>query len=358
MDYSLRLKKIANKLISRKIDAFLTTHPPHLSYLCGFRGDQGTLLLTPAKQVLLVNSLYYEQAREEVEIDIEIKLIRGSLMSGVGQLCGKMRVGSMAVEKEHISYHCYRQFQGKFRGIDLCPVQNWVESLRQVKEEEEMKCITRAASIANRAFQRIKKFVKPGLSENAVARELEYLLKEEGSEELPFPVIVASGRRSTFPHARPSSKIIEKGEVLLLDFGARYQGYCSDLTRMMDTNIIAGEEKKVYDLIIKAQIEAIKSIKPGVEAFRIDGIARRVLMDGGVDQYFGHGLGHGVGLEVHEQPAISAKSRRKLKENMVFTVEPAVYLPGKFGIRIEDMVRVIKEGCEIISAGAEIIKYF
>jgi len=349
VDYFLRLKRIVGKLTSGKIDAFLTSYPPNLRYLCGFKGEEGTLLLTSAEQILLINSLYYEQAQEERDLDIKIKLIKDYPVAEIGRLSKEIGLKSIAIEKDHISYHFYRQLQEKLKEVSLHPVQNWVENLRQIKEEEELKFIKEATAIANRAFVRIKELVKPGLRENEVARKLEYLLKEEGSEELPFPVIVASGRRSTFPHARPSNKIIEKGEILLIDFGARYQGYCSDLTRTIYMNIISGEKKEIYNLVQEAQREAIKLIKPGVEALQVDRVARVILKERKIDKYFGHGLGHGLGLEVHEQPRISPKTRCKLKENMIFTVEPAVYIPRKYGIRIEDMVRVTKTGCEIIS---------
>jgi len=229
------------------------------------------------------------------------------------------------------------------------PVVGLVEGLRERKDAGEIKMIKTATATAERAFLRLKQIIEPGATEKEVADELEMLLRREGAGESSFPIIVAAGKRASLPHARPGEHRIRENEAVLIDWGARFNFYNSDLTRVIFMGKISKKMRRVYETVLEAQRRAIDVIRPGVEIKEVDRAAREYIVSQGFGLRFGHGLGHGIGLEVHEAPTIGPKSKGRLRVGMVFTVEPAVYIPGWGGVRIEDMVRLTRTGCEVIS---------
>lgn len=218
------------------------------------------------------------------------------------------------------------------------------EIKNEIKNEKEIEIITRAAALGDRCFSHILGFIKPGMSEKEVAAEIERFLYENGAEGLAFPTISVSGERSCLPHGEPSEKLIKKGEFLTLDFGAVIDGYCGDMTRTIAIGYVTQEMRRVYDTVLESQLAAIEFIKAGVRCFDADKVARDIIADAGYGEYFPHGLGHGVGKQVHEAPTLNSKSEEILAENMVITIEPGIYIPDKFGVRIEDLAIVTEFG--------------
>ncbi|MBI3584748.1 MAG: aminopeptidase P family protein [Nitrospinae bacterium] len=253
----------------------------------------------------------------------------------------------------HLPYSTYQELHSKLNSASLTPVKNIVEDVRMVKEPSEIEFIKKAIGIIDRAFKRMKKIVKAGSKENEIAIEMEYQLRKEGAEGIPFDIIVASGERGALPHGIASDKIIKDGELVILDFGSRYMGYNSDCTRTLSVGRLDERQKDIYSIVLDAQREAIKSIKPGLKASEIDSKARQFIIEKGYGENFGHSTGHGVGLEVHENPRIAEGQDDIIKEGMVFTIEPGVYIHGWGGVRIEDMVLVTKEGCEVLTSAIE-----
>ncbi len=352
MNYEFRRKKIIRKLKREDIDSFLTTHQVNLRYLCpSFRGE-GVLLVTKDMTFLLVDSRYTNQAKLGLqgEEGIEVIETKKSLLFSLLRILAQLNIRSVAVEGEHITYELFVKLRKKCKGIKIHPMRNWVGSLRIIKDEGEIVNIRRACNIVDRVAEAILKDIRWGMKEIELANELEYRLKKEGSGELPFSPIVAGGGRASFPHAQPTDEPIKEGEFVIIDCGASYNGYCSDLTRTIGKNIMDGEKKRIYNLVLEVQQAAIGNIKPEIKTSDICKLVRERFFEKGVVQFFIHGLGHGVGLEVHEAPSLSSHSSVKLKEGMVITIEPGLYIPNEYGVRIEDMVLITHNGCEVLTS--------
>jgi len=254
---------------------------------------------------------------------------------------------NIALEEAHVSLRDFLRFKNSYHGNgSIVPLFNFIEEMRAIKDNEEVKLITEAARIADEAFQSILPLLKPGMSELDLAGELEYRLRKGGSEKLPFDIIVASGERSALPHGVASPRIIREGEPVTVDFGAVYGGYCSDMTRTFIFGTPSPKQQEIYDTVLQGQEMALSSIKPGQKASDADAVVRGYFQQLGYGEFFGHGLGHGVGLEVHELPTLSPKGESLLKEEMVFTLEPGIYIEGWGGVRIEDMVVMRSDGVQ------------
>ena len=337
----MRLNQVQEKIKRNRLDAFLVTNPKNIYYLSNFSGTGIKLLVDRNEALFFSGPLYYEEAKEKVEKQFRL----------VCDLKAKFFIGlkRLGIEEDSLYLKDYLYLQKLLPGIKFIPCRDFIESFRLIKEKTEVELLKKSARITRTVFSSLVKELKPGMSELKVANRVRSLLREKGTEDESFPPIVASGRRSSYPHALPSKKIVEEKEPIILDFGGSFQGYQSDFTRTLFLGKIGSKEIKLKSLLKKAQDLAMAKIRPGVMISEIDQAARHFLDREGYGKYFIHSLGHGVGLDVHELPSISSKNRKRLKPGMVFTLEPGVYIPGWGGLRREDMVVVTKNGCEKIS---------
>ena len=340
-----RLSKLRKSIAEKGLDALLVSQPENLRYLCGFTGS-GWLLTSGRNPILALDFLYVEQAKEESP-DFEIIQIKRELHDWLPDLVSDLGWHKLGFEANLISYDGYRQvgqaIQAKQINLELVPTTGMVEHLRSIKEPEELILITKAVELADVAFEQARAIIQPGMTEKEVAWEIEKNLRQKGSEGVPFEIIVASGPNSALPHARPTEKTICSGEPVLIDMGARINGYCSDLSRTLFLGRANKTFQEIYTIVLKAQTTAVEGMKSEITASQADQLARSVIEQAGYGHAFGHGLGHGVGLAVHEYPRLGLSSSDSLADSMVFTAEPGIYLPGQGGVRIEDMV-VLENG--------------
>ena len=345
--YSSRIDKLRNLMKSKGIDGALLIGDYNRNYISGFTGDESFVILGLEKGVFVTDSRYIEQAKGEVEY-LEAREYKGKIEDFLSNIIEELGIKKLGFEENIITYKTFINYKEKFQ-CEMIPLDGMVEALREVKDSYEIECIKKAASIADRAFEKILQFIRPGESEKEVAVELEYWIKRYGGSGLSFPSIVASGERSSLPHGQPTDKVIRMGDFVTLDFGCVYNGYCSDMTRTLVMGNATEKMLHVYNTVLKAQEEALKAIKPGLTGADIDKIARDIISSEGYGSYFGHGLGHGVGREIHENPRVSPMGTTKLRPGMVITDEPGIYLPNEFGVRIEDLVLVTEDGFEVLS---------
>ncbi|OQA04615.1 MAG: putative peptidase [bacterium ADurb.Bin374] len=320
------------------LDAMLVTNLSNVRYLTGFTGSSGVLLLERKKSLFFTDFRYQEQSENEVGRSAEIVVFKTSSSEAVLEYLGKSRVASLGVEST-MTLGTYEIFREKFNG-KLITTKGIIEGVRQVKGEEELKELRKAFSISDRSFKKLLRFIKPGKRETEIAARLEYIMRMEGSEGPSFATIIASGERSSCPHAHPTDRKIKAGEMVKIDFGAIWNGYHSDMTRTVFVGKADKKFREVYGIVLEAQKRAIAGIRPGVTGFDIDKLARDHIASNGYGDHFGHGLGHSLGLDIHEMPAFSLKCNDTIKAGMVLTVEPGIYLPGWGGVRIEDVYRV------------------
>ena len=340
-----RLPKLRKSIADKGLDALLVSQPDNLRYLAGFTGS-GWLLISGRNAILAVDFLYVEQAKEESP-DFETVRIKQELHDWLPGLVSDLGWRKLGFEANLISYDGYRNLREAIRtkqiNLELVPTTGIVEQLRSAKEPEELTHITKAVELADAGLEQAKAIIRPGVTEKEAAWEIEKNLRQKGSEGVPFEIIVASGPNSALPHARPTERTICSGEPVLIDMGARIDGYCSDLSR---TLFLGGANKtfeEIYNIVLKAQATAIEGAKSEMAASAADQLARSVIEQAGYGEAFGHGLGHGVGLAVHEFPRLGVTSSDSLADGMVLTIEPGIYLAGQGGVRIEDMV-VLENG--------------
>lgn len=346
MNLKNRLNKLREALAEKEVDAILISQPENRHYLSGFDGSAGYLLITPKKAVLATDFRYIEQAKIQAP-DYEIFRITNEIADWFPRLLGELDLKKLGFEAGHMTFALYKQLTDIIRGmkskLSLVSIEGLVESHRAVKDPEEIDLITKALEITDSAFEYIEGIIRAGMSETKVAWEIEKFLREKGSQPLPFDIIVASGPNAALPHAKPSERVIQAGEPVIVDIGARINGYTGDMTRTFCVGNPDDTFKKVYDTVLGAQLTALAIIKEGMSGSEADSLARTVIEEAGYKEAFGHGLGHGVGLATHEMPRLGPNSTDKLVSGMVFTIEPGIYLPGWGGVRIED-VAVIQDG--------------
>ncbi len=356
---------LLQELKELNLDAVILTDGYNIHYLTGYKGHEGYLLVTKSGRWILTDSRYTEQAEREALgvtcVDIKLEGYAATVKrlfteSGLLQDGKSHRFG---FENKEISYERYKKLSDVLgESVELIELGDLVNALRMVKNEEETKKLAKAEAIGDIAFEHICKVLKLGMTEQEVALEIEVAMRKNGASGLSFDTIAASGINSSMPHAVPTDKVIKEGEFLTMDFGCVYEGYCSDMTR----TVFIGKEPfkeqlEVYNTVFKAQTEALKYIKPGITCNEVDEIARDIIADAGYGDYFGHGLGHGVGLYIHEEPRLSPKCDTILQPGHVVTCEPGIYLPGKFGVRIEDMVVVTPEGYRNLASSPKELIY-
>lgn len=354
-----RLERLRSLLNKYDIDALLVTGAENRRYISGFHGSAGMLFISPSQAILATDFRYTEQAISQAP-DFEILRIANSLEDWFPDLCRKGSISRIGFDAIDVSFDLHQRLnQSVARGAPYCrlvPVDGIVEMLRCIKDADEITSVERAVKISDDAFNDVSVTVVPGMTELQVAWELEKHLREHGSESLPFDIIVASGPKAALPHARPSERVIEDGDAVVIDMGARFNGYASDLTRTLCVGTTSDMFKKVYMTVLDAQAAALRIIKSGVTGGDADAAARDVIKQAGHGEDFGHSLGHGVGLAAHELPRLSPGVTEPLADGMIFTVEPGIYISGWGGVRIEDTV-VLEHGKLRILSQARKVRY-
>jgi Xaa-Pro aminopeptidase len=353
MNYQARLEALQGSLRSAKLDGLLVTHPPNVRYLSGFTGSSGVLLVSADTKVLFTDGRYTQQAREEVQGAKVVISKKTALIGAADWLARRYRRTRAAkfdlgIEGEHVTLAERRRLATLLpRNIRLREAPPLPEQARMIKDADEISLIRSAVSMGARLFDRALETIRPGVSEIQVAGEMEHAARRAGAEGMSFETIVASGTRSALPHGRASNAVIGGGFVVC-DFGVILHGYCSDRTRTVYVGPATEEARRIYGAVLEAQQAAIEAVRPGVSIGLVDQAARKVLQKNGLAKYFTHSTGHGVGLEIHEAPRVANGQPELLRPGMVITVEPGAYLPGKWGVRIEDMVVVTEHSCEVL----------
>jgi len=341
-----RLRKLVQQA---KADALLVTNFKNVTYLTGFTGDDSYLLVTLAGETLISDMRYSTQLEEECPgLKLEIRAPGDQMPPAVAAVAQRLRVKFLGIEAESAPVALERALREALPGVALVATSNLVERLRLVKDKDEVQQIREACRQAERAFEVVRALVTPQMTELDMAAELEYQARRFGARALSFPPIVAAGPRAALPHATPSKMPLSTSDFVLVDWGANSGLYMSDLTRIVVTGRISPKLRKIYGVVLTAQLAAIDAIRPGLTCEQVDRVARRIISRAGLGP-LGHGLGHGIGLEIHEAPRLTVGQKTKLRPGMTVTVEPGIYVPGWGGVRIEDDVLVTRTGCEVLS---------
>ncbi|MBN1872173.1 MAG: aminopeptidase P family protein [Candidatus Omnitrophica bacterium] len=345
-----RINSLIKKIELIKLDAFLISKPVNLYYLTSFQASHAHLIVSN-KGIIAVTDFIYAEAAAECLKDCRV-ITAGSAedrWKSLSEVLRKMRIGRMGFEADYLNFADFKNISNLLKHTKLVPCINLMEEIRQVKEKGEIAAIRKSIEITGKALNLTGK----QLGANKTEREIAHYIKENcircGAEGLAFEPIVATQPNASKPHYCPMQKRLGKDSLILLDFGALYKGYNSDLTRMRSIGKIKSRFKKIYSIILEAQKRALDSIRPGVKISDLDSAARQHIEKKGFGKFFGHSLGHGIGLEIHELPVVSGKNKNKLEQGMVFTVEPGVYIPGFGGMRIEDIALVKEKGCEVLT---------
>lgn len=341
-----RIQRLRERFGS-EVDAFVTSSPANRRYLTGFTGSAGTAVVGREDAYLLVDFRYVEQAKAQAQ---GVHVVHyDDVHKSLGEVLTNLKAKRVAYEAAHVSVAGMKRLEEKLPEVAWTPVEDWVEELRAIKEPGEIEAIQRAVDLADRAFTYIVERLR-GRTEREIALDLEFFMRREGAKKLAFDTIVASGPNGALPHASPGERVVSDGDLVTLDFGAVVDGYCSDITRTVAVGKVDERQREIYQLVLEAQAVGLAAVRPGRTGKEVDAEARTVIERAGHGEHFGHGLGHGVGLEVHERPPVLSKvGEAVLKEGMVTSVEPGVYIPGWGGVRIEDLVVVTREGCRVLT---------
>ncbi|MFA9397662.1 MAG: M24 family metallopeptidase [Clostridiaceae bacterium] len=353
--YKNRIDKLKIEMSKNNIEGVLLFGDANRNYFSGFTGEESYSLIMNDSNYFFTDSRYIEQANIEVKDYINIEY-KGDFIEYICNFIKEHKIKKLGVEENILTLSIYKAITGKI-DVELYPIENIISEIRIIKDKKEIETIKHAASLADKAFEHILNYIKAGVSEKDIALELEFYLKKIGASDLSFKTIAASGERSSLPHGAATEKIVKAGEFLTLDFGCIYNNYCSDMTRTVAVSSISEKMIEVYNIVLTAQERALKEIKPDIKASYLDSIARDYIKEKGYGDYFGHGLGHGVGREIHEEPRISPKGDKILKSGMIITDEPGIYLNGKFGVRIEDLILVTDDGYEVLSKSPKDLIY-
>jgi Xaa-Pro aminopeptidase len=356
-DIPARVRRVRAELEQRQLDALLVSQPENRRYLSGFTGSAGFLSVSQRETFLLSDFRYMTQGPQQAPEYEFVKIERGFPKAGLKEMLGRVtgrRIGFEAADMTVAGHNAWLEgVKDSGLPVELVPTEDVVEGLRAIKDEGELAVIAEAVRIVDDAWAKLCGVFKPGLTEKDVAWRLEQLVREEGAEALSFPTIIASGPNAAKPHHGVSDREIRSGEPIVCDFGAKYQGYCSDITRTVCIGQPDGRFNEIYRLVLEAQLTAEKRILPGIQAKTGDQYARDVITRAGYGDQFGHGLGHGVGLEVHEAPGMGPTGELELAPAMTVTVEPGVYLPDWGGVRIEDLCFVRHNGLEVVNRASK-----
>lgn len=339
-----KLQDIRKTLRKKELDALIITHPINRRYLTQFTGTAGVVVISQESQLFITDFRYVEQAEEQIKGYTIIEHTK-SIDLEIAEQLKRLQVKRVGFEENDITFAEYRRYQKLFE-CELIPMSGVVENIRVIKSVDELDILKKAANIADAAFDHIQSYIKPGVKEIDIAHELEFFMRKQGATSSSFDIIVASGYRSALPHGVASEKKIQSGELVTMDYGALYNGYCSDITRTVAVGSISDELKNIYETVLEAQKCGVAGIRPGMTGKEADALTRDYITYQGYGDYFGHSTGHGLGMEVHEEPRLSMQSETVLTQGMVVTVEPGIYVPGVGGCRIEDDIVITTTGNE------------
>lgn len=360
MNFRARQDKLREHLATTRFDGLLVSHLPNIRYLCGFTGSAGLLLVESSGSVFFTDVRYDTQAHQEVK-SAKVVIARKAPLAALAEFVGKRRRRAHAriigIESEHFTVSDKKRLsQMTPSGVRWKDAPSIVERFRMIKDEGEIRLIRNAVKLGADIFERGLRVLRAGVKEVEVAAEMELAARRSGAEEMSFPTIIASGARSALPHGRASTQAIRPGGFVVCDFGVILSGYCSDQTRTVWVGSVADDARRSYEAVREAQQAATEAVRPGIAVGEVDTAARKVLRKAGLGRYFTHSTGHGVGLEIHESPRVANGQGEVLQPGMVITIEPGVYFPGKWGVRIEDMVAVTAGGREVLTpTGKELI---
>ena len=344
-----RLAAVRGEMGEAGADAFFSLSPTDNEYLTGFRGTTSALLITVDRAILLCDFRYTEQAQQQA-LGFEVVEVTGSLETRVGERLVELGVSCAAFEPGRLTVLQHATVAKAFPEEALIPAQGGIARGREVKDAEEINRIRAASELAEGALEAVLPELREGVTEREFAARLEYEFQRRGATGVSFPAIVLFGARSSLPHGVPGGKRLERGDIVLIDCGCLHNSYCSDLTRTFVFDRIPGAWfQEIYALTLSAQLAALAAVRPGVKCVEVDAVARDIIKDAGYGDRFGHGLGHGVGLEIHESPRLNIQSEAVLRPGHIVTVEPGIYLPDRGGVRIEDLVVVTEDGCEVLT---------
>lgn len=344
-----KIEKLFDKLGS-DIDCALITSDINRRYFCGMKSSAGYIVAFREKSYLLIDFRYIEKAKLTVK-NCEVILLT-NFKEQICDLLKKHNAKTIAVERETLTISKLERIKTLLNNYTINSsnaLSEVISELRIIKSQDEIDKIISAQRIAEKAFDNVLNFIREGVTEKEIALQLDFYMLRNGAEDISFETIALTGKNTSLPHGVPSDTKVKKGDFVLMDFGAVYEGYHSDMTRTICIGNPSEEMQKIYNIVLTSQQKAIESVKSGLKGKELDNIAREYIKENGYGEYFGHALGHGVGMEIHEQPNASISSETEFKENMIVTVEPGIYLPGKFGVRIEDFVIVKNEKCENIT---------
>lgn len=344
----IKLRRLMKKA---QVDSLLVTNSVNVSYLTGFTGDDSFLFVMRDGEVLLTDGRFTTQLCEECPgLELDVRNSGVTIAEAGSKVIAGAKISKVGIESQSMTVGLLARFEEKLEKVAFVPTSGLVEQLREIKDAEEIAALRLAVRHAERGFGVLRASLRGNQSEREIANELEYQLRRFGSEGCSFKPIVAVGPRAALPHATPGEHSVDQHDFILVDWGALGGHYCSDLTRVLVTGKISPKLQRVYGVVLKAQRTAIAAIKPGAVLEKVDEAARRVIAKAGYDKYFGHSLGHGLGMEVHESPRLAPGQKGQLKAGMVVTVEPGIYVPNWGGVRIEDDVLVTKNGHEVLSS--------
>jgi Xaa-Pro aminopeptidase len=348
MDFRGRQKNLREALERRKVDALVVTHLPNVRYLCGFSGSAG-VLLAGRRSVFFTDGRYAEQAAAQV-VGARVSIAKTGSLVAAAETCVKLGLKRVAIESEHFTVAQLGAFeQALGKGVKVIRLTGAVEELRVRKDADEIQLLRNAVALSSRLFRPLLRSMRSGVAESAIAAKLEYMARRAGADGMSFETIVASGERSALPHGVASAAKLPLAGFVVLDYGVVLDGYCSDMTRTVHLGKVPVEARALYVAVLEAQLTAISVVRPGVTTGEVDQAARQELKRAKLDRFFTHSTGHGVGLEIHESPRLAARNDAILLPGMVITIEPGAYLPGKCGVRIEDMLLVTERGYEVLT---------
>ena len=343
---------IQTLLYSHEVDVLLLTSLPNIRWACGFSGSNGLLIVTKNSVHFITDGRYDTQSREEVR-GASIHITQGNLFAYASENDLLSNAGRVLVQSDHLTVSNFQKVQELFAGIEWIPVSGLLTKLIAQKTSDEVTKIRAAQAITDDVFTYLMKFIQPGMTEREIAAEIVYQHLKRGASAMSFEPIVAGGPNGALPHATPTKRKLQNGDLVVIDMGCFRDGYASDMTRTIAIGEPGEEARRAHEVVLKAQKAAIEQASPAMNTKELDAVARSVIDEAGYGEYFTHSLGHGVGLEIHEWPRVSWRTEDPLMAGMVVTVEPGVYIPGKFGIRIEDMVVLTEDGCEVLTKSSK-----
>jgi Xaa-Pro aminopeptidase len=344
----MRLERLRRTLPERDLDAILISQPENRQYLSSFTGSAGWLVISTEQAVLATDFRYFEQVGRQAPA-FELARIKTKFSDLLPELLGKLGVGQLGFESQHMTVDQLYTLSQAADGVEFVPLKDTVETLRAVKDEDEIAALRRSAALTDAAFAHFAEVARPGMTEREAAWEIEARMRTLGASKVAFDLIVAAGPNGALPHARPGDHPIQPGEPVVVDIGCIVDGYCSDMTRTFCLGRPSAKYLTVWEVVLQAQEAAKAAIHAGVSGVEVDRAARDLIAAAGYGDYFGHGLGHGVGLAVHEGPRAGRLSEDVLQAGMSLTVEPGIYLPGEFGVRLEDLVIIGEKDIEILT---------